>query len=74
VLQIDHHPSMPFYGTSLCNITYFLVLIFLHVHVCGFAVEDLLLHDIYVLVAFVEQESDSERLKQVGFLKNFCYR
>jgi hypothetical protein len=41
-------------------------------HVCGFAVEDLLLHDLYVLVAFADLESDSKRLKQVGFLKNFC--
>ncbi|XP_062172518.1 DNA repair protein RAD51 homolog 4 isoform X1 [Alnus glutinosa] len=29
-----------------------------------FSVEDLLLHDLYVLVAFADQESDSKRLKQ----------
>ena len=39
-----------------------------------FTVEDLLLHDLYVLAAFAEQESSSERLKQVSFYRNFLLR
>lgn len=30
-----------------------------------FSVEDILIHDLYMLVAFAEQQSTSERLKQV---------
>lgn len=37
----------------------------------AYTVEDLLLHDLYVLAAFAEQESSSERLKQVSFYRNF---
>ena len=39
-----------------------------------FTVEDLLLHDLYVLAAFAEQESSSERLKQVSFYRKFLLR
>ncbi|RVW66146.1 DNA repair protein RAD51-like 4 [Vitis vinifera] len=33
-------------------------------HDCSCAVEDILIHDLYMLVAFAEQQSTSERLKQ----------